>query len=142
MTAIKVISKSNDKTFSPILWNLEKEIFGDSSWTENNLDEHLSNHNTILYTFNEKIVAYLLYLDGLESNELLRIGVLPDFRRKGFAIKLIQSLINLNKSIYLEVRSDNLYGIKLYEKMGFKMIGKRKKYYNDGMDGLVYLLAI
>jgi ribosomal-protein-alanine N-acetyltransferase len=142
MTAIKVISKSNDKTFSPILWNLEKEIFGDSSWTEKNLDEHLSNHNTILYTFNEKIVAYLLYLDGLESNELLRIGVLPDFRRKGFAIKLIQSLINLNKSIYLEVRSDNLFGITLYEKMGFKMIGKRKKYYNDGMDGLVYLLAI
>ncbi len=142
MTAIKVIYKSNDKTFSPILWNLEKEIFGDSSWTENNLDEHLSNHNTILYTFNEKIVAYLLYLDGLESNELLRIGVLPDFRRKGFAIKLIQSLINLNKSIYLEVRSDNLFGITLYEKMGFKMIGKRKKYYNDGMDGLVYLLAI
>jgi ribosomal-protein-alanine N-acetyltransferase len=142
MTAIKVIYKSNDKTFSPILWNLEKEIFGDSSWTEKNLDEHLSNHNTILYTFNEKIVAYLLYLDGLESNELLRIGVLPDFRRKGFAIKLIQSLINLNKSIYLEVRSDNLFGITLYEKMGFKMIGKRKKYYNDGMDGLVYLLAI
>jgi ribosomal-protein-alanine N-acetyltransferase len=142
MTAIKVIYKSNDKTFSPILWNLEKEIFGDSSWTENNLDEHLSNHNTILYTFNEKIVAYLLYLGGLESNELLRIGVLPDFRRKGFAIKLIQSLINLNKSIYLEVRSDNLFGITLYEKMGFKMIGKRKKYYNDGMDGLVYLLAI
>jgi [ribosomal protein S18]-alanine N-acetyltransferase len=142
MTAIKVISKSNDKTFSPILWNLEKEIFGDSSWTEKNLDEHLSNHNTILYTFNEKIVAYLLYLDGIESNELLRIGVLPDFRRKGFAIKLIQSLINLNKSIYLEVRSDNLYGTTLYEKMGFKMIGKRKKYYNDGMDGLVYLLAI
>ena len=142
MTAIKLIYKSNDKTFSPILWNLEKEIFGDSSWTENNLDEHLSNHNTILYTFNEKIVAYLLYLDGLESNELLRIGVLPDFRRKGFAIKLIQSLINLNKSIYLEVRSDNLFGITLYEKMGFKMIGKRKKYYNDGMDGLVYLLAI
>jgi [ribosomal protein S18]-alanine N-acetyltransferase len=142
MTAIKVISKSNDKTFSPLLWNLEKEIFGDSSWTEKNLDEHLSNHNTILYTFNEKIVAYLLYLDGIESNELLRIGVLPDFRRKGFAIKLIQSLINLNKSIYLEVRSDNLYGTTLYEKMGFKMIGKRKKYYNDGMDGLVYLLAI
>jgi len=142
MTAIKVISKSNDKYFSSILWELEKEIFGNSSWTENNLDDHLLNHNSILYTFNEKIVAYLLYLESLESNELLRIGVLPEFRRKGFAIKLIQTLISFEKSIYLEVRLDNSNGIKLYEKIGFKMIGKRNKYYNDGMDGLIYFLEI
>ncbi len=142
MTVIKVISKSNDKYFSMILWELEKEIFGDSSWTEKNLDDHLLNHNSIICSFNEEIVAYLLYLDGYDSNELLRIGVLPSFRRKGLAVKLIQSLINLNKSIYLEVRSDNLNGITLYEKIGFKMIGKRKNYYNDGMEGLVYFLEL
>ena len=142
MDEIKIISKSNDKYLSSILWELEKEIFGVASWTEKNLEDHILNHNCIFYVYNEKIIAYLLYLDGIESNELLRIGVRPNYRKKGFALKLVQTLINQNKSIFLEVRRDNFSGIKLYEKIGFKMIGKRKKYYNDGMDGIVYLLEI
>ena len=34
-------------------------------------------------------------------------------------------------SITLEVRESNVPALKLYEKLGFKAAGKRKKYYSD-----------
>ena len=47
--------------------------------------------------------------------------------------KLIQKV---NKNITLEVRKDNIYAIKLYEKNGFKQVAIRKNYYN-GIDGIL-----
>jgi ribosomal-protein-alanine N-acetyltransferase len=140
MEETKIISKINDKSISLILWNLEVEIFKENSWTFKNLEDHLISHNCILISQCEKAIAYLLYLEGLDSNELLRIGVLPSFRNKGYGFKLIQTLIRQEKSIYLEVRNDNHLAIPLYEKIGFQRIGMRKKYYKDGMDGLIYFL--
>ena len=44
-------------------------------------------------------------------------------------------------SITLEVRESNLPALKLYEKLGFKVAGKRKKYYSDnGEDALIMWL--
>ncbi len=142
MEETKIISKINDKSISQILWNLEVEIFKENSWTLKNLEDHLLSHNCILTTHSENVIAYLLYLEGLDSNELLRIGVLPGFRNKGYGYKLIQTLFRQEKSIYLEVRDDNYSAISLYEKTGFELIGKRKKYYKDGTNGLIYFLGL
>ncbi|MEG1351383.1 MAG: GNAT family N-acetyltransferase, partial [Bacilli bacterium] len=46
---------------------------------------------------------------------------------------LLETLINKEKNfinILLEVREDNIFAIKLYEKYGFEKIGIREKYYN------------
>jgi RimJ/RimL family protein N-acetyltransferase len=51
----------------------------------------------------------------------------------------------LIKNIFLEVREDNNFAIKLYEKMGFKKVGVMSdKIYLDGKyyDEIIYLLQI
>ncbi|HIC84976.1 MAG TPA: GNAT family N-acetyltransferase, partial [Desulfobacterales bacterium] len=57
---------------------------------------------------------------------------------------MIQKGIDLGvKEIWLEVRPSNGAAIKLYEKQGFQVKGRRQKYYTDtGEDALVMALRI
>ena len=67
------------------------------------------------------------------EEELLLIGVLPEFRRRGLGEKLIEQLLIASRSrgaerLFLEMRRGNP-AIHLYEKMGFEPIGERRNYY-------------
>ena len=44
--------------------------------------------------------------------------------------------------IYLEVSSSNMPALNLYSRLGFKKVGIRKKYYQDGMDAILMTLYI
>ena len=37
----------------------------------------------------------------------------------------------------LEVRAGNIPAQRLYEKLGFEIVGRRRHYYRDGEDGLI-----
>lgn len=63
----------------------------------------------------------------------LAISVRKDYWGKGVSPQLMSSLINFAKEIQievitLEVFSNNIRGIKLYEKFGFEHIGEFKKF--------------
>ena len=72
--------------------------------------------------------------------ELLRIGVLPEHRKRGLARKLIQhAILNYGPGpdrILLEVAETNEPARKLYESCGFLEIHRRKNYYLDS-DALI-----
>jgi ribosomal-protein-alanine N-acetyltransferase len=58
----------------------------------------------------------------------------PLVRRQGVGERLMSSVENIARQshcqrIILEVRPSNVAAIKLYEKLGFALIGKRKQYY-------------
>jgi ribosomal protein S18 acetylase RimI-like enzyme len=40
--------------------------------------------------------------------------------------------------MYLEVRVDNAAAIRLYEKLGYRSIGRREDYYEDGAAALLF----
>jgi len=64
--------------------------------------------------------------------ELLNVAILPPWRRRGVAERLIrQALLFSPGDWFLEVREGNTAAIQLYEKIGFFMIGKRPAYYAD-----------
>jgi ribosomal-protein-alanine N-acetyltransferase len=42
------------------------------------------------------------------------------------------------RSLRLEVRTDNLGAISLYERLGYRRIGLLPRYYQDGADGFRY----
>lgn len=70
---------------------------------------------------------------GFEEEELLLIGVSPDFRRRGIGQKLLQACKTDAKArgarqLLLEMRSDNP-AVHLYRQNGFVQIGTRKNYY-------------
>ena len=81
-------------------------------------------------------------MDSFDVIELVRIGVLKEYRNKGIAYKIIEEAIRgISKNIILEVREKNEPAINLYKKIGFKEISKRKSYYKDtGEDAIIMLM--
>lgn len=71
-------------------------------------------------------INYDLIYDRIEINY---IYVFDDYRNKGIATKLINSLEKYN--ITLEVNESNIKAINLYNKLGFRVINIRENYYGN-----------
>lgn len=77
--------------------------------------------------------AYLYALDFGDNIDLLSIYVNQNDRNKHIGTNLIKYLIKLaeNKTITLEVSTDNIAAYNMYKKLNFKVVNTRKKYYNN-----------
>ncbi|WFO75061.1 ribosomal protein S18-alanine N-acetyltransferase [Desulfurococcaceae archaeon MEX13E-LK6-19] len=81
----------------------------------------------------------------LKSLHVVSIAVLADHRRKGLGYALMAyAMFSGHKEYecretYLEVRVSNLPAIKLYEKLGYKVVKIASAYYLDGEDA--YIMA-
>ncbi|MBS9784510.1 MAG: GNAT family N-acetyltransferase [Oceanivirga sp.] len=73
-------------------------------------------------------IAYCILIDSIDIYEIFEIAVLPEFRNKGIASKLLE-ILEKDKDIFLEVNEVNHSAINLYKKNGFKEISRRKAYY-------------
>jgi [ribosomal protein S18]-alanine N-acetyltransferase len=74
--------------------------------------------------------------------ELLRLAVRPEARSRGVASSLlarIRCALRADRvaSLYLEVRSDNVAALGLYDKWRFERVAVRRGYYTGGVDALV-----
>jgi ribosomal-protein-alanine N-acetyltransferase len=94
-------------------------------------------------------VGYLVArtIKGNDVCEIISIAVHPNFRNRGFALRLLNSLIDFlkkinYKKITLEVSNSNFSAINLYEKYKFKSIGLRKGYYLNNIDASIMALDI
>ena len=87
---------------------------------------------SIVYV-NEKVCGVLVYQLIYDRIEIDYIIVRKEERRKGIATDLIKYLIENNtvNNITLEVSCSNDSAIKLYEKLGFIIVAKRKNYYKN-----------
>lgn len=69
--------------------------------------------------------------------EIHTIGVDPDFQARGIGRRMMTDLLDFagpDGVVFLEVRTDNVPAIALYESLGFVQIGLRKRYYRNGAD--------
>ncbi|MDR0959809.1 MAG: GNAT family N-acetyltransferase [Propionibacteriaceae bacterium] len=77
-----------------------------------------------------------------ETADILRVAVLPSFRRRGWARALLEGGLawaarHGGETCLLEVEAGNDAAIALYEAMGFAEIARRGEYYGPGRDALV-----
>ena len=89
-----------------------------------------------------KIVGYMGMYQTLDEGNITNVAVLPEYRRRGIANKLIAEFVKLAQErefafLTLEVRKSNLGAIKLYEQNGFVSVGVRPKYYNNTEDAIL-----
>lgn len=80
------------------------------------------------------IIAYFVFHPVLEEANLLNIAVLPSLQGKGYGQTLMHALFDMARvegcsSVFLEVRESNQQAVRLYEKLGFSEIARRKDYY-------------
>jgi ribosomal-protein-alanine N-acetyltransferase len=68
------------------------------------------------------------------ESHILNLTVNPDAHRRGIGGKLLKHFLQLAArhdadTVMLEVRPSNMAAIRLYEKIGFNEIGRRRNYY-------------
>ena len=88
------------------------------------------------------LVAYLLAAWQYLDLHVLKVAVLPDWRRQGLARQLMDlaerhALEMGGESVTLEVRDSNHSAAALYASLGFELVGRRPAYYMDGEDALI-----
>ena len=131
--------KELDKTDLTIINELKNSFHNVLKDIKSDLDNNLFSHY-LLYLIDDKIVGYLNYYLIYERIEIANFNVLEDYQNKHIGTKLIEELINkyqgVVNNITLEVKNDNNKAIHIYEKMGFKKVAIREKYY-DGIDGIL-----
>lgn len=128
---------------------IEKKSFADP-WSQRLFRETLlfpHSVNFVLESPGGEVVGYLnLYLIAQEGH-LLNLAIHPAWRRQGLATAMLAHTIQYLRQrqalqLFLEVREKNQSAIRLYRKLGFEVVGKRKKYYAEtNEDALVMQLV-
>jgi [ribosomal protein S18]-alanine N-acetyltransferase len=119
------------------IFSVETRCF-DHAWTSVQIFEELNHENSVILIsyYNDKPTGFVMFRCEMDSNELMKIAVLPEFRKKGIASSLYDdaekiALDKNRKDIFLEVDETNLSAISLYSKKGFVEISRRKNYYHN-----------
>lgn len=125
-----------------------EELCFSSPWSENEIAKETEKNNVIFLCakFNGNILGYVSGQMILDEFYISNIAVDSNYRNCGIGTALLETLICnvLSKNcvfVTLEVRESNLPARKLYEKLGFIDLGKRKNFYSHPTeDAHIYTL--
>lgn len=131
-----------------IVW-LEEHCFPDP-WPATILAPELAHPRSFVLVASRPAApaaGYVSFRQGVGEAELLRLAVEAPARRRGVGRALVEAGLERLRldgiaSCFLEVRPTNLAALDLYRVLGFELAGRRRAYYRDGSDALVYALAL
>jgi ribosomal-protein-alanine N-acetyltransferase len=121
------------------------------NYTKHTFDYLLNEPRTLSYrlvTPSDELVAFAFVMVN-ENNaaHLTTIGVAPEHRRRGLAVRLLEHIENALKqrevgTIMLEVRVGNIDAQHLYRRAGYMVVQRIKRYYNNGEDCFLMIKAL
>jgi len=130
----------------PVFVSLDKALFPYSPWSASQYKEEFSSptrHFVVALDEDQSIIGYAgIFAPGEAEADVLTVGVIPEHRRKGIAIALMALITDWARSqgstaMMLEVKTDNLEAIAMYESLGYSQLNIRKDYFGSGLDALV-----
>jgi len=124
------------------LYEIEKQCFKQEAFTKQQLAYLLTDYNAIglAARVNGEIAGFAIARVDIRRNaafgHILTVDITPAYRRKGIAQKLLHEVETILrekgiKECRLEVREDNVAALNLYQKLGYKKVGKLEKYYGE-----------
>ena len=118
----------------PQVERLEQRCFS-VPWTEAQLRAQLPDdrHVFLVAERGDEVLGYVGLMHVLDEGYISNVAVSPDCRRQGIGAALIAELTRRAGRLELafltlEARASNAPAIRLYEKMGFRQVGRRKRY--------------
>ena len=125
---------------------VEAEVFDESRWSAEQFWSELAQPTRRYLVVQEvdqgTILAYGgIFILGADS-DVQTIAVAPRAQGRGIGRMLMEHLMDCAReeeatSMMLEVRSDNLPAIDLYQRLGFEQISIRRDYYAPGVDARI-----
>ena len=117
---------------------LEKESFSDP-WSKKAFEVQLNDGTSLMLVARSRqdrgqIVGYLCAYLILVELQLASVAVRPEFRGEGIGETLVREMIKQGvaagaEEVWLDVRESNAAARRLYEKLGFREVYRRKHYY-------------
>lgn len=128
----------------PQVAELERQLFGPSAWTEAMLAGELHAPGrwylaAVVRPGDDPadegtVVGYAgLWFDG-DVSQVMTIGVAHAVQRQGVGTALLRALVERSRelgaaAVLLEVAVDNAPAMALYERFGFEVLTRRRRYY-------------
>jgi len=129
----------------PAVAALEQASFS-TPWSEKSIGEELNNEWAIWYVAleEETLLGYIGVQFGLDGGDIMTIATAPEARNRGLGQKLVETILDIFREkdlgyLTLEVRPSNAPALRLYEKLGFQQVGRRKKYYREPTEDALLL---
>lgn len=93
-------------------------------WDGEKVLEKIEDFYVYLCIRNQRLVGYIDLSKENDTNEIMDLWILPEYRNQGIGALLLKKAIFINgdKRLVLTVDIDNAPAIHLYEKMGFEEI--------------------
>lgn len=116
--------------------HLERDTFS-APWKPDTFRRLLPRDGTELWVVETPahgVVGYAVLWFVQEQGELANIAIRPEHRGRGLGSFLLDRIVERAvekgvRSLYLEVRVSNTRAARLYERRGFREIGRRRNYY-------------
>ena len=123
---------------------LEKKCFSDP-WSQRSVASELENPLALWLVWEEggQVLGYVGSQSVLDETDMMNVAVSAQARRRGIAQALVEALViqlkqRGSRCLTLEVRASYAPARALYEKLGFRQVGRRPNYYSHPKeDGLI-----
>jgi ribosomal-protein-alanine N-acetyltransferase len=119
-----------------------------SPWSRTSFIHELQNPHSRLTIAEQRgqVIGYLCCWYVVDEIHILDVAVHPEHRRQGVGERLLSHAFIEGKargalSAHLEVRRSNVAAIALYEKLGFRSVAVRRRYYRNGEDALLMVCS-
>lgn len=130
----------------PAILAIEQPAPTASHWTSEQYNKLVGSGVVLVAEEAGKLCGFVCAKAVAGEWEIENVVVAAEFLRRGIANELVRELIRrveneAASAILLEVRESNLPARGLYEKHGFREVGRRRGYYRDPLeDAILYAL--
>jgi ribosomal-protein-alanine N-acetyltransferase len=130
----------------PAILAIEQQALAAAHWTSEQYNKLVSGGTVLLAEEAGQLCGFVCAQAVAGEWEIENVVVAAGFLRRGIASELVRELMRRAENeaasaILLEVRESNLPARGLYEKHGFREVGRRRGYYRDPVeDAILYAL--
>lgn len=118
----------------PAVLDIENRAY-EFPWSRGNFVDSLrAGYEIQVLRAGEAVLGYFVAMKGVDEVHLLNITVEPAQQGRGWGRLMLEALATWSRGqgaqwLWLEVRQSNEAAQRLYERQGFRALGRRKAYY-------------
>lgn len=102
------------------------------NWNQSKVERALETSFGIGLFDRDALVAFVIGRDLGVAFEIDVLATDPNFGKLGYMTQLINDLKVRHSILWLEVHEQNTPALNFYKKQGFRVTGRRLRYYSDG----------